>query len=336
MKVVTDPAALAAERRPVVLAAGFFDGVHRGHQRVLRRAMRRARELGGHAWAMTFDTHPMKVLRPAAAPRLLTSTGHKLLLFDRLGLDGCILLPFTRELAATEAGDFLRWLRLCAPSLREIHVGRNWRFGRGAAGDVDLLRQFGRGAGFGVRLAPTSRCGGRAVSSTRVREEILAGRLEAARAMLGRPFSVLGTVVPGRRVGRQLGYPTANLEPHNEVLPPCGVYAVFARVGRRLIQGVANYGTCPTFRGAVTGRPVLELHLLDFEGNIYGRQVEIFFARRLRPEKTYRRVAELQRQIGRDVASARRILSREKIKQSLYSKEHRRYSPAQQQQRGTT
>ncbi len=332
MKLVTDPTLLKSVRRPVVLAAGFFDGVHRGHARVIEKARARASELDGEAWILSFDMHPLKLLRPEIAPRMLTSTGHKLLLFERMGVDGCILLPFTRPLAAMEARAFLEMLTGCLPSLREMHVGRDWRFGRGGAGDVPLLRALGRQHGFGVRVAPPVMRGGSPVSSTRIREEIELGRLVPARAMLGRPFSVMGTVIPGRQVGRQLGFPTANLESHNEILPPCGVYAVHAWLDGIMLDGVANYGTRPTFRAAAGSRPVLEMHLLDFGGNVYGRQVEIFFVARLRPEKTFGSTAELAGQLADDVRAARRMLAQKNgqknIKESLYTFCATHYSPA--------
>jgi riboflavin kinase / FMN adenylyltransferase len=329
MRVLTDPAGLRNVRRPVVLAAGFFDGVHRGHRRVIERSLARARQLGGQAWVLTFDVHPLKVLKPEAAPRMLTSTDHKLRLFERLGVDGCLLLPFTRRLAGMAPQQFMMWLCSRIPALKEMHVGRNWRFGRQGAGDVALLKKMGLANGFRVCVTAPVLRRGTAVSSTRIRAEILKGDLPSASAMLGRPFSVLGTVMPGRRIGRQLGYPTANLEPHNEVLPPRGVYAVHAALGARLLDGVANYGTRPTFKTSGKGSPVLELHLLNFRGNVYGKKIEIFFAGRLRPERAFRSVQALQRQMALDVAAAAKTLSEKNLKESLYTPARTHYSPAQ-------
>lgn len=331
MKVVTDPSLLRSIESPVALAAGFFDGLHRGHARVVNRTRERAGALGGEAWILSFDIHPLKILRPEIAPRMLTSTGHKLLLFERFGMDGCILLPFTRDLAGMEAEAFVEWLAGCMPCLKEMHVGRNWRFGKGGRGDVPLLKALGDRHGFRVCAAAPVMRAGQPVSSTRIRGEIESGALAPARAMLGRPFSVLGTVMPGRQVGRQLGFPTANLEPHNEILPPYGVYAVHAWVDGRLLDGVANYGTRPTFKTPDGGRPLLEIHLLDFSGNVYGRQIEIFFVRLLRPEKTFRSVEQLTRQMSRDVLNARGVLARKKLKESLYTFCASYYSPPAQE-----
>jgi riboflavin kinase / FMN adenylyltransferase len=310
MRVYTEPSRLGSIRRPIVMAAGFFDGLHRGHQRVLSKTLKRARDLGGQAWVLTFDIHPLKLLRPEVAPRMLTSTGHKLMLFESLGVDGCLLLPFTRRLADMEPAAFVDWLCGAAPALRELHVGRNWRFGKREAGNVALLRRLGLRRNFSVSAATPVRLGGKTVSSTRIRDAILGGRLGEATRMLGRPFSVLGTVVPGRQVGRQLGFPTANLQPHNEVLPPCGVYAVRARLGHRMLDGVASYGTRPTFESPSGAPPVLELHLLDFRGNVYGKQIEIFFVARLRAERRFASTQKLCEQMTRDVACAREVLAR--------------------------
>ena len=331
MKVVTDPSLLQSVRGPIVLAAGFFDGVHRGHARVVNRTRARATALGGEAWVLSFDIHPLKLLQPETAPRMLTSTGHKLLLFERFGMDGCILLPFTRTLAGIDAEAFVEWLTGSMPALRELYVGRDWRFGRGGGGDVSLLRALGRRHGFRVRGAEPVMRGGQPVSSTRIREEIERGALASAHAMLGRPFSVLGTVMPGRQVGRQLGFPTANLEPHNEILPPCGVYAVHAWVDGCLLDGVANYGTRPTFKTRDGGRPLLEIHLLDFNGNVYGRQIEIFFIKHLRPEATFGSVEQLMRQMAIDVLNTRHALAQKKLKESLYTFCASHYSPSAKQ-----
>jgi riboflavin kinase/FMN adenylyltransferase len=308
MRVVTHPCALKRSRKPVVLAVGFFDGVHRGHQAVLARTTARARELGGSAWALTFDTHPLKVVRPQIAPRLLTSTAHKVRLLQSVGLDGCLVMPFTEKLARTDAEAFVLKLRACIPALVEVFVGRNWRFGRGGRGNPDTLAELGRALGFRVRVVPPVLRGGRPISSTRIREQIAGGHLAEAQALLGRPFSVVGTVKPGRRVGRKMGYPTANLDPHNEVLPPRGVYAVRARVGRSLCGGVLNYGVRPTFRDVAAEHPVAELHLFDWNRDLYGREVEVFFVVRIRGERRFADVRALQRQIAVDASRAALLL----------------------------
>jgi riboflavin kinase / FMN adenylyltransferase len=332
-------ASVEPPRKPVVLAAGFFDGVHRGHRRVLGDTLAAARAQGGEAWVLTFDRHPLRVLNPAAAPPLLTALPHKLRLLADLGLDACLALRFTRRLAAQEPERFARTLRTHVPSLVEVVVGRNWRFGRGGRGDPALLRALGQREGFRVRVAPPVCRGGRPISSTRVREAVTAGALDDAAALLGRPFSLRGTVVTGDRRGRRLGYPTANLDTHNEALPPQGVYAVHAvpagaSVG---LDGVLNLGVRPTFAAAGPPRSVMELHLFGTRRVLYGRDIEVFFAR-LRAERAFACAAELGAQIARDIARARGVLARrhaaKKIKESLYTSGGPVYSPPERKQKG--
>ena len=308
MKTLCHLRPLKAIRKPIVLAAGFFDGLHRGHRKVVRQTLARARGIGGEAWVFTFDTHPMKILDPSRAPLLLTSTAHKVRQLEGMGLDGCVVMPFTRPLARLEPEAFVARLGDAAPSLAWVLVGGNWRFGRCGRGDAKLLARLGRERGFRVSVVRPVLCRGKPVSSTRVRRAITRGRLDEAAVMLGRRFSILGTVVRGRSVGRRLGYPTANLAPHNEVMPPPGVYAVQARVRRQLHDGVLNFGFHPTF-GKGADRPVLELHLFDFTANLYGEVVEVFFVKRLRGERKFASVPDLQARIAGDIRAARRHLA---------------------------
>ena len=306
-------------RRPVALAAGFFDGIHKGHRKVISRTISAAKNVGGEAWLLTFDTHPLRVLDPESAPLLLTSNEHKLNLLQRLNLDGCMLIPFSRDLADMEPRCFVDELRAAVPSLKEILVGKNWRFGRHGKGNASELRRLGVEAGIRVTaVSPVTRKGG-PISSTRIRAEIMAGHLDEAAAMLGRLFSVLGTVVEGRTVGRQLGYPTANLDSHNEVLPPCGVYAVHAMVDNRIMDGVLNRGFSPTFGRTRHDKPGIELHLLDRDIDLYGQDIEVFFVRKLRNEKTFSSREELRTQIALDTESTRCLLEAKKRKESLYT-----------------
>jgi riboflavin kinase/FMN adenylyltransferase len=248
---------------------------------------------------------------------LLTSTRHQLLLLSRLDLDGCLVLPFTHELANLEPEAFARRLLGCSPPLREVIVGTNWRFGCMGRGCPSLLAKMARGTGMGVRVVRPVIWRGETISSTRIRAAVMSGNLREADAMLGRPFGVLATVVRGRTVGRTLGFPTANLCPHNEVLPPFGVYAVRACVrpatGQRgalmPLAGVLNYGLRPTFAQDGSPRATIELHLLDFAGDLYGQDVEVFFVEKLRDERLFHSSAALQAQIAADVRRARSLLS---------------------------
>jgi riboflavin kinase/FMN adenylyltransferase len=294
-------------QKPVVLAVGFFDGLHTGHQRVLRRAMARARAINGEAWAMTFDPHPMKVLHPPSAPLMLTSTPHKLDLLRRFGLDGCLLVPFTRRFAAMAAETFLAELERSLPTLSDIFIGEDWRFGRGGKGDTKLLAEWAQSRGIRVVPVILVRRQVALVSSTRIREAISQGRLDMAARLIGRPFSICGSVERGNAIGRTLGYPTANLAADNEVRPPLGIYAVQAIVNRRAYPGLVNFGHHPTVK--IAPAPVIELHLMDTRLNLYGRRVEVFFFARIREERKFRSTDVLVRQIGKDVRLARHLLA---------------------------
>lgn len=314
MKVVRQLTGLRQRKRPVCLAIGFFDGVHIGHQDVLRHTLERARVLNGEAWAMTFDPHPLKVLTPGSAPLMLTSTTHKLRLLRQFGLDGCLLLPFTHRFAAMPAATFLDRLQRDIPTLRCIFVGRDWRFGHQGEGDIRMLTAWANRLGIEIHLVSAIRRGSSPVSSTRVRDAIIAGRLSETAALLGRPYSMLGTVKQGRKIGRAIGFPTANLAPHNEAHPPTGIYAVQAIIARRSYPGVINFGNRPTVNPLRV--PLLELHLLDTRANLYGRQIEVFFLKRLRDEARFTSLEALARQIARDVRNSRRVLSSARLQNS--------------------
>jgi riboflavin kinase/FMN adenylyltransferase len=298
---------LGAVGRPLALAIGFLDGVHLGHQAVIRAAREAARGLGGEAWVLTFDPHPAQVLRPEAAPALLTDTPSRLRRIAALDVDGCVLLPFTRELAALEPADFVRDLAARAPTLATVAVGANWRFGRGAAGDVEFLRAAGPRHGFTVCVAAPVRWRGEPVSSTRVREAVASGRFDDAAGMLGRPYSVEGEVVRGRGVGRGLGFATANVRPAKVLLPPPGVFAIRARLGGELLAGAAYLGTRPTFGDA--GDPLLEAHLFGVDRDLYGERIEVFFHRHLRGDRRFAGPDALRAQIASDVEAAREALA---------------------------
>ena len=301
-------ACLGREKRPLLLAAGFFDGVHRGHQAVVKEVMRAAKRRGALAWIMTFDIHPLKLLKPEAAPPLLTATAHKIRLLEALGVDGCLVLPFTRVFAVMEPEEFVLQLTRSAPNLRGIVVGSNWTFGKNGCGTPDLLAKFGRRYGFEVRVVRQVRWRGGVVSSTRIRKALFAGKLADADAMLGRVFSVVGTVVTGRGFGRRLGLPTANISPHNEVLPASGVYAVRVALDGKIHNGAANIGFRPTIEENRPSGRLLEVHVFDLEANLYHREMEVFFMERIRPERRFATVQALKLRIMKDIKLAKKIL----------------------------
>jgi riboflavin kinase / FMN adenylyltransferase len=289
---------------PVALAIGVFDGVHLGHQEVIHAAMDYTEKHGGTTVVMTFDPHPMKVLRPESAPRLLCSTRHKLHLLKGLGVKHTLLCPFDAEMAKTNAKDFVEALVEHSQPLGFISVGYTWSFGKGRGGDIHQLMELGQAHEFGVYGVPEVRLEGEVISSTLTREAVRARDFNKARGLLGRDYSVMGIIVKGKQLGRQLGFPTANVAVENEELPPNGVYAVQATLTGRdqILHGVANLGVKPTLGNEERS---LEVYLLDFNEDIYGQEMEVSFLRWVRDERKFSGLDELKAQIARDVEAVR-------------------------------
>jgi riboflavin kinase / FMN adenylyltransferase len=292
-------------------AIGIFDGVHRGHQAIMAELRARCEAVGAAAVAYTFDPHPRAVLSPDGAPDLIVSPMHKLALLERLGLDATVVLPFNRALAATEPAEFVR--RELLPAGLEVPVlcvGQTWRFGRGAAGTVDLLHRLGAEHGFtavGVPLVPDA---GGPVSSSRIREALATGDLPLAERLLGRPFSIRGRVALGKGIATtELRYPTANVTPGNDCFPPVGIYAATAWLdepaGRRRLPGVLYLGYSPTFVADAPPKPFVEMHIFDFHEDIYGRDLEVDFNHPIRPDARFAGASDLAAQIALDVQAAR-------------------------------
>ncbi|MBV9642199.1 MAG: bifunctional riboflavin kinase/FAD synthetase [Verrucomicrobia bacterium] len=288
------------------LAIGVFDGLHIGHQAVIGRALESSRQFGGSAVVVTFDPHPVQVLRPEKAPRLLTSTRHKLKILERLGVDAMLLLEFTLEFSKTPPEVFIHRLVRAANRLCQICVGREWAFGANRSGSIQLLEELAPELGFQVTSVAPVLVDQRVVSSTLVRTAVECGDLESAANYLGRDFTILGTVAEGRKLGRRLGFPTANLRAHNELFPPNGVYAAKALLRENEYSGVVNIGIRPTIENE-TGERLLEVHLFDFDQQIYGEDLEVAFLQYLRPEQKFSGLDELKAQIQQDARNARRI-----------------------------
>ena len=291
---------------PLFLAIGAFDGVHLGHQAVISTSARHAHAAGGTPVVVTFDPHPAKVLRPNDAPHLLTATQHKIDLIRRLGVGHLLVIQFSREFAATPPEEFVRELVAHSQSLREICVGHEWSFGRNRAGNLALLKELGQQLQFEVVGISPVLANGNVVSSTAIRQAIEAGDFDKAGAMLGRPYTILGTVTGGEKLGKKIGFPTANLSAHSEQFPPDGVYLAEAWIEGVLYHGVVNLGFRPTL---AHGKPqrILEIHILDFDDDIYGQNVEVRFLHYLRPEKKFPDIDALVRQIDADVQRARKL-----------------------------
>ncbi len=296
--------------KPIFLALGVFDGVHRGHAAVIGEAIAMAHRAGGLAGVVTFEPHPMRVLAAERAPKkLLASLEHKARLLADLGVDFLLAVDFTEEFARTSAGDFLSEL-LASGKVRGISVGQDWRFGRGREGDARMLAEVAREVGVELRVAAAVAYEGERISSTRIRSAIAKGHLDIAAKMLGRRYAVEGWVVKGQQMGRTLGFPTANVALADEQLPPDGVWVVRVKSGSgrggSSWQGVANLGFRPTVNGAAR---VLEVHIFDFSGDLYGKWIECEFLAHLRDEKKFSSLEELREQIGRDRDAARGYFS---------------------------
>ena len=286
---------------------GNFDGVHIGHQKLIQRTRERARARGLRSVVVTFDPHPLRVLTNRKTPPFITLTEQKLELIAALGVDATLLLTFTREMAALSPAEFVRTFLVEGISMRDLVIGYDYAFGRNRSGDFTVLSALGREMEFTVEQLDPVMHEGTVVSSTRIRDLIQAGMVWEARLLLSRFYRVSGSVVHGRnRGGRLLGFPTANIALTDELFPRRGVYAVWAETEGAFLPAVANIGYNPTFGNDTLS---VEVHLLDFDKNIYGRPMHVHFVQFLRDEKKFSGVEELVAQIGKDITLGRRILS---------------------------
>lgn len=313
MRVVRGDGRSEAMPRGGAVTIGNFDGLHRGQQELVRHVVRRAAALGAPAVVVSFDPHPLAVLAPEREPRRLASDRQRQDGLAELGVDLLWLVPFDRELAAWEPEQFVRELLVERLGVAEVAVGSRFRFGRERAGDIAELRRLGDRFGFAAIGLDEQADADGTLSSTRVRGAVAAGEVAVASALLGRPYAVEGVVVHGDQLGRRIGWPTANVEPADarQLLPATGVYAATLSPldETRSYPGAANLGVRPT-RGAA-GATTLEIHLLDFDGDLYGRQVEVAFVHRLRAERRFDSLDALREQIGHDVEQAREYFRRE-------------------------
>jgi riboflavin kinase/FMN adenylyltransferase len=306
MKVVRQARELQTNGRKVCLAIGVFDGVHLGHQQVIRQSIADARQHEAIAVALTFDRHPSSVVAPERAPQLIYSLPQKLRAIESIGVDATLLIGFTPEFSQKTGEEFVRELVNGFGSIHSICVGSAFTFGHKRSGNVDLLRKLGAEFKFQVHGLAALALDGETVSSTRIRHCIRAGNLDHASQMLGRSYAIAGEVIEGDRLGRTLGAPTANINIAGLVLPPNGVYAVHAEVKDRCHRAVANLGVRPTLANA-TPQQRFEVHLLDFSGDIYGQEMEVTFVDKLRDEQRFESLDALRDQINKDIAAARAL-----------------------------
>ncbi|CDM64516.1 bifunctional riboflavin kinase/FAD synthetase [Pyrinomonas methylaliphatogenes] len=301
--------------RPTVLTLGVFDGLHLGHQLIMRTVVERARAVGAIPTVITFDPHPRAVLHPEAAPPLLQTLDQRLEGLRFLGIEQTIIIRFTREFAQIRAEDFLRDIVHERLQAREVYLGQGFAFGRGREGNIELLRRVSRELGFFADEVPEVRLRGQRISSSRIRELLTQGRVNLARRMLGRPYGVEGRVVRGAERGRALGFPTANLQLQNRVIPKNGVYVTAALIEGVWRRSVTNIGTRPTFEK--DGAPAIETYVLDWSGDLYGDVVRVRFLHRLRDERRFASVEDLRRQIIADVKRAERYFACSYVRRAL-------------------
>jgi len=304
------PRAIPADGRGTVLTVGTFDGVHRGHRAVLDEIRVRALEGGRRSVLVTFDPHPLRIVRPEVAPPLLTTPIEKAEILAETGLEYVVFLRFTPELSRYSPRRFVEEILVGRLGVEELVIGYDHGFGRNRSGDVDTLRAIGEEMGFGVDLVGPVEMGGEPVSSSRIRDAVASGDLEFARAGLGRPYSFRGRVVHGDGRGRALGFPTANLSVGTEgkLLPPAGIYAARGVLRSGTFGGALHLGPRPTYRDAP---PSVELHLMDFEGDLYGQILRVDLVRRLRGVERFDSSRALVEQMERDVREARAVLASE-------------------------
>ena len=322
---VKKPEEIPQTDKPVVLAMGCFDGVHIGHQKVIATAVEQAKARGGEAWVYTFDPHPAKVLSPETAPPLISAPTCRMRQFEALGVHGVIELPFDKTIAHIAPEEFLSNLRKTLPTLSGVVCGVDWSFGYKAQGKFQPLEKFCAEHDMTATAVPPVLFNGERISSTHVRQAVREGNIPFAEQLLGRPFSIFGTVVKGRGVGRALGFPTANIEPENELLPAPGVYAAYTRIQRTEDRGQRTekyssvigspssvlhpsavfIGERKTFNDSA---PVIEVYLLDFDGNLYGQQIEVCLVKKVRDVMAFPSKEALIAQIEKDIAQIRNVL----------------------------
>jgi riboflavin kinase/FMN adenylyltransferase len=305
MKIIHAATELKPGNRKVCLAIGFFDGVHLGHQQIIRQTIADAHQHNAIAVVLTFDRHPNAIVAPDKVPPLIQSLSQKLRAIESLGAEKILLIRFDKQFSAQTGEEFIRHLARDFGKIHSICVGADFVFGHKRGGNVALLKKLGTELDFNVHGLAAVSLDGKIVSSTQIRESIRAGNTDAASQMLGRPYAICGKVIEGDKLGRKLGFPTANLDVTCLILPPSGVYSGCVNRNGKFNRAALNIGFRPT---VASGKPQLhvEAHLLDFEGNLYGEEIELEIGEKLREERKFTSPAELKVQLGRDVAAVRK------------------------------
>lgn len=293
-----------------VVTIGVFDGVHIGHRAVIKKVVQRAQAIGEIGVAVTFDPHPMTILSTGHFVPSLISLKHRIRLIKDLGIDKVQVINFDKRIAKMLPEKFVKDIVIKKLNAKEIFVGEDFCFGAGAQADAKALKEIGRAYGLKVSIVKHVKKDGAIVSSSIIRKFVIKGEIDMASRLLGRPYSILGTVVGGAKLARILGYPTANLNPHHEAVPPNGVYAVKVKFNGKFFKGVMNIGVRPTFYDHGHDKePSIEVHIFGFHGSIYGKDLEILFVKRIRAEKKFNTIDSLIEQVRKDEKAAKGLLT---------------------------
>lgn len=302
-------------QRPTVLTLGVFDGLHLGHQRIMQTVVERARAISAVPTAITFDPHPRAVLHPESAPPLLQTLDQRLANLEFLGVEQAIVVKFDREFASQPAEDFLSNIVRDRLHAKEVYLGKGFAFGKDRGGNIELLRRKSTELGFLADEVDEVRLRGQRISSSTIRRLLADGRINFARRMLGRPYGVEGVIIRGNRRGHTIGFPTANLKPHNRVIPKYGVYATANLIDGVWRKSITNIGVRPTFEN--DAEPSIESYIFDFDHDLYGDVLRVRFLHRIRDERKFNGIDELKAQIEKDSARALNYFRHEGVKRML-------------------
>ena len=308
MILITDLGKIDKRFTSSIITLGNFDGLHLGHQELIRKIIFRAKETGGLSMVVTFRPHPLKILAPEKCPPLISIYEEKIQLLEKLGIDVLVKIPFTLDFSAMEPRDFVKDILVDLLGAKEIFVGYNYRFGKGRKGNILMLRELGEELGFIVREVEQVSLNGEVISSTRIRQLLINGEVEHATKLLGRPYALFGIVVKGDGRGRGLGFPTANIVSRHSIIPSNGVYAVKLFVRDKYYNGIVNIGIRPTFD---TKSMAIEVHIFDFDEDIYGEELTIYFASKIREERKFGSAEALVNQINTDINTAKDLLAQQ-------------------------
>lgn len=302
--------------RGTILTFGVFDGLHLGHQKIIKTVVERSRQTGAVATVITFDPHPRAILHPEAAPPLLQTLDQRLAAFEILGIQQTIVISFSKEFALIEAEGFLKRIVHERLQAKEVYLGKGFAFGKDRKGNIELLKKMSQELGFFADEVPEVSLRGQRISSSKIRALLISGKVNLARRMLGRPYGIEGQIIKGDGRGRILGFPTANLSTINRVIPKPGVYATASLIEGRWLRSITNIGFRPTFHDEAS-KIAIETHIFDFEDCLYGNVLRVRFLHRIRDEKKFLNAEALKTQILKDISHAKSYFRRQGVKNSL-------------------